>query len=236
MDVADPERGGGDSVFKFQDSEADLEDAFEKNIPFALDVAMSAKDPANPVSHLGNEAADFEVSTFDTSYGTPQDVQADVKRELGPVTMRYTINGGTERTSSTKEWDGGEVYGADSDIYYHRVRGTVKDAKPGQEVRVWFTAGGERSQAFTYTVASDSGAPVLVMAAEDYSGAHQRARVRGRHEAELPEVLHRRPEGQRRRVRRLGRRRPRPHGAGSARRPQPLQGGDLVHGQRLPRP
>ena len=170
MDVADPARGGGDSVFKFQDSEADLEDAFEKNIPFALDVARSAKDPADPVSHLGNEAADFEVSTFDTSYGSPQAVEVDAKRSLGNLTMHYRINGGRERTSLTKEWDGGEVYGADSDIYYRRVRGTVTGTKPGDDVRVWFTGGGRRSQSFTYTMVSDSNAPVLIMAAEDYSG------------------------------------------------------------------
>ena len=57
MDVADPARGGGDSVFDFQDSNADLEQAFEKNLPFAFDVAKSAADPANPVSHLGRAAA-----------------------------------------------------------------------------------------------------------------------------------------------------------------------------------
>jgi len=171
MDVSDPERGGGSSEFIFQDSDEDLTTALEKNIPFALDVARSAKDPANPVSHLGNEAADFEVSTFELSYGSPQDVQVDAKRELGNVTMHYTINSGSERTAPTKEWDGGEVYGSDSDIYYHRLRGTVKEAKPGDEVRVWFSGGGERSQSFTYTQVSDTNAPVLVMAAEDYSGA-----------------------------------------------------------------
>ena len=170
MDVANPDRGGGDSAFKFQDSEADLQDAFEKNIPFAIDVAQSAKDPANPVSHLGNEAADFEVSTFEFSYGSPQDVQVNAKRELGNLTMHYTINSGSEKTRPTKEWDGGEVYGADADTHYRRVRGTVTGTKPGDEVRVWFTGGGERSQSFTYTMVSDTNAPVLVMAAEDYSG------------------------------------------------------------------
>jgi hypothetical protein len=170
MDVADPDRGGGDSVFKFQDSDPDLEAAFEKNIPFALDVARSAKDPANPVSHLGNEAADFEVSTFNTSYGDPQTVQVDAKRALGSLTMHWTVNSGSERTAPTTEWDGGRVYGRDSDVYYHRVRGVVRGTKPGDDVKVWFTGGGKRSQSFTYTMVSDSNAPVLVMAAEDYSG------------------------------------------------------------------
>ena len=94
MDVADPARGGGDSVFKFQDSDPDLEAAFEKNIPFALDVARSAKDPANPVSHLGNVVPDFVPSSFSISYGSPQTVQVDAKRELGDVTLHWSINSG----------------------------------------------------------------------------------------------------------------------------------------------
>ena len=170
MDVADPARGGGDSVFKFQDSDADLEAAFEKNIPFALDVARSAKDPANPVSHLGNTAPDFVPSSFSISYGSPQTVQVDAKRELGDVTLHWSVNSGHEHTAPTNEWDGGKVYGRDSDVYFHRMRGDVTGAKPGDDVKVWFTAGGKKSQSFTYTMVSDSNAPVLVMAAEDYSG------------------------------------------------------------------
>jgi len=104
LDVSDATRGGGGSVFEFQDREEDIEAVFEKNIPFALDVAKSAKDPANPVSHLGNEPADFEVSRFETSYGDPQPVQVNAKRQLGKVTMHFRVNGGAERTAATSEW------------------------------------------------------------------------------------------------------------------------------------
>ncbi len=100
MDVSDPERGGGDSVFMFQDSEADLQDAFEKNVPFALDVAHSAGDPANPVSHLDREAADFEVDRFPTSFGDPQPVEALVKRELGDVTINWRVNNGAPQSAA----------------------------------------------------------------------------------------------------------------------------------------
>ena len=170
MDVSDPERGGGDSVFMFQDSEEDLQAAFEKNIPFALDVAHSAGDPANPVSHLDREAADFEVDRFPTSFGDPQPVEAIVKRELGDVTMHWRINAGAPQSAPAPEYDGGERYDDEGDVYYRRVRGEVTGAAPGDTVRVWFEAGGERSQAFNYRVASDSAAPVLVLAAEDYTG------------------------------------------------------------------
>ena len=55
---------------------------FEKNIPFALSVAESAKDPADPVSAVGRTAADFQVDTFDVSYGDPQTVAVTAKRAL----------------------------------------------------------------------------------------------------------------------------------------------------------
>jgi len=170
LDVGDPARGGGGSVFEFQDAEGDVEDAFEKNIPFALDVARSAADPANPVSHLGNEPADFEVSRFGISYGDPQPVEVDAKRELGQVTMHYRVNGGDEKTVQTKEWKGGERYGQGYDVYYHRLRGVVAGTKPGDEVNVWFEGGGKQSQSFTYSAAQESANRVLILASEDYSG------------------------------------------------------------------
>ncbi len=170
MDVSDPARGGGDSVFEFQDSEADLQDAFEKNVPFVLDVARSAKDPANPVTHLGNDVPDFELKPFNVSYGDPQTVEVNAKRELGNVTLHWRVNNGDEQSAPTKEFKGGEVYGGEGDVYFHRMRGEVKGTKPGDDVKVWFEAGGRRSQSFTYSVASDTGAQVLIMAAEDYSG------------------------------------------------------------------
>ena len=170
LDVSDPDRGGGGSVFEFQDREDDVRAVFEKNIPFALDVAKSAADPANPISHLGNVPENFEVETFGISYGDPQDVQVDAKRELGNVTMHFQVNGGAEKTAPTKEWKGGERYGGGYDLYYHRLRGQVKGTKPGDKVRVWFEAGGKRSQSFTYTQVLETNNRVLILASEDYTG------------------------------------------------------------------
>ena len=38
-------------------------------------------------------------------------------------------------------------------------------------MKVWFTGGGQTSDSFTYTVESNTNSPVLIMSAEDYSGA-----------------------------------------------------------------
>ena len=85
---------------------ADLQDAFEKNVPFALDVAHSADDPANPESHLGRTTPNFEIHPFSTPTATPQPVEVNVKRELGDVTVHWKVNGGAEQSASTTGFDG----------------------------------------------------------------------------------------------------------------------------------
>ena len=170
-----PEGTGGTgtgSGFIFQDVEADVQQEFEDHVQFALDLARSADDPDNPVSHLGNEAPDFVVDRFNVSYGNPQTVQVNARRDLGPIRLRYRINGGRVRTASTSEWRGGERYGDEGDYWYHRMRGQVRGTDPGDEVEVWFDAPREdvESRSFTYEVRSDSNARVLVLAVEDYTG------------------------------------------------------------------
>ncbi len=170
-----PEGTGGTgtgSGFIFQDVEADVQAEFERHVQFALDLARSADDPDNPVSHLGNEAPDFVLDRFDVSYGDPQTVQVNARRDLGRITMRYRINGGRVRSRQTSEWRGGERYGDEGDYWYHRVRAEVRGTDPGDEVEVWFASRSEdvESRSFTYTVRADSDARVLVLAAEDYTG------------------------------------------------------------------
>lgn len=166
--------GGGEpnpGGFRFQDIEADVQAEFENTLQFSLDLARSAGDPDDPVSHLGNTVPDLEVNEFEVSHGSPQTVQANVKRPLGPVSMFYEINnsGNVHRVDAT-EWNGGERFGVTGDVYYHKVRGTVTGAGAGDRVTVSFGAGSKRSEAFTYRVRSDTNAPVLVLAAENYDG------------------------------------------------------------------
>ncbi|MDP1849144.1 MAG: M14 family zinc carboxypeptidase [Solirubrobacteraceae bacterium] len=163
--------------FEFPDDEALVQAEFEKNIPFALSVAQSAKDPDDPVSVVGRTAEDFRIDSFDVSYGDPQKVAVIAKRALKAVTMQYRVNGGRTRISSAPEWQGGERYGDENDDYYAERRGTVRGAGPGDEVEVWFTGlnlrrGFVRSERFTYTVQSDTGDDVLVIANEDYTGVN----------------------------------------------------------------
>ncbi len=177
LDVAPGSTGGG--VFEFPDDEAQIQAVFAKNLPFALNVATSAEDPDNPRASSQNTTADyqvkatpdFEVDAFDRSYGDPQAVQANVRRSLGAVRLRYRINGGRLRTALAAEFAGGERYGDVRGVYYRRVRGTVTGTNVGDRVTAWFEAGGKRSASFTYEAVHENPATrVLVLAAEDYTG------------------------------------------------------------------
>ena len=90
---------GTGSGFIFQDVEADVQEEFEKHVQFALDLARSANDPSRPDSHLGNKVPNFVVDDFEVSYGEPQTVQVNARRDLGEITLKYQVNGGRPRRS-----------------------------------------------------------------------------------------------------------------------------------------
>jgi hypothetical protein len=169
------------SVFEFPDDEDLVEAEFEKNVPFALSVAASAGDPDDPVSVVGRNAADFVVDSFEVSYGSPQSVAVVAKRALGRKFLAYRINDGRLHVVRAREWRGGERYGDENDHYYAEYRGVVRGADPGDDVTAWFLARGGKhghkrhlatSERFTYSLASDTGHDVLVIANEDYTGVN----------------------------------------------------------------
>jgi len=183
-----PELGEGipGDGFVFPDDEGLVQQEFLNTLPFDLDVATSALNPAQPVSHLGNTVKPFylELSSiepelsgnpqgdfrFDVSYGDPQTVQVLAARSLGQVTLKYQVNGGAVQSAPTGEWSGGERFGGPGEVYYHIMRGQVIGTQPGDSVKVWFEGGGQVSDSFTYSAKVESHAQVLVLAAEDYSG------------------------------------------------------------------
>jgi hypothetical protein len=177
--------------FVFPDDEAAVQQEFAINRPFAVDVAKSAGKPTQPKSHLGRTRLDpfyLETASLDPtrannplsdlrfahSYGDPQPVEVLARRGIGKVKVHYRIDGGKEQTAPTSEWDGGETFGENYDVYYSLLRSEVTGTDPGDEVEVWFEAkkrGKTRaSDSFTYTAESESGAETLVVAAEDYTG------------------------------------------------------------------
>ncbi len=165
------------SGFKFPDDEELVQAEFEKNIPFAIATAQSALDPDDPVSVVGRTAPDFVVDSFEVSYGDPQTVAVTARRSQVLRWMTYRINGGRPRFTFAPEWRGGDRYGAEGEVYYGEFRGEVRGARPGDTVQVQFSGldlrrGLVQSEPFTYTVAGDSGADVLVIADEDVTGVN----------------------------------------------------------------
>jgi predicted deacylase len=164
------------SAFLFPDDEALVEAEFQKNLPFALSLARSAADPADPVAVTGRQAPEFVIDAFEVSYGDPQTVAVIARRDQYRERLEYRVNGGRTRDTSVREWTGGERYGDERDRYYAELRGKVRGTRPGDSVEVWFTARRDgrhvESEHFTYTVASDTGAAALILASEDYTGVN----------------------------------------------------------------
>src|SRR4029453_13483631 len=170
--------------FVFPDAEGVVQAEFERNLPFARSVADSAVDPDDPKTVTGITTKPFYVDSddpykssnpgvqlsFTKSYGDPQPVAVIAKRSLGAVTAKYSINGGAPQSAPMSEGEGGAGYDPAS-VYYHQMRGVVTGTDPGDSVEVWFEGGGEVSDSFTYDAVSESGNQVLVVAAEDYTGA-----------------------------------------------------------------
>ena len=170
--------------FVFPDDPALVQAEFQRNLPFAHSVARSAVDPDDPKTVTGIQTKPFYVDSddpykssnpgvqlsFTRSYGDPQPVAVIAKRSLGAVEVKYSINGEDPLSAPMSEWDGGSTYNPAS-VYYHQLRGEVTGTDPGDSVEVWFEGGGQRSESFTYEAVSESGNDVLVVAAEDYTGA-----------------------------------------------------------------
>lgn len=102
-----------------------------------------------------------------------------MKRSIGRLQMLVEVEGERGRRSArTYEWNGGERYGGENDVYYRPVRGVVEDVEPGDVVTVTFRGRASirtkrpvrESEPFTYTVEGGSDAEVLVLAYEDYDG------------------------------------------------------------------
>lgn len=184
-----PELGEGTpgNGFVFPDNENLIQAEFEKTLPYSLGLAKSATDPEDPQSPVGIGVAPFYLSQadidpqngplsmfdfrFSESYGDPQEVRVLAKRSLGDITLKYRINGGDVVSKSTSEWTSGETYGVGNAEYYRVMSGEVTGTDPGDTVQVWFEGGGESSESFSYDAVSESDSDVLVMAAEDYTGA-----------------------------------------------------------------
>ena len=132
--------------------------------------------------------------------------------------------------------EGGDRYGGPGDLYYHIVRGTVSGASAGDTVDVWFTGGGATSDSFSFDVVGNAPKDVLVVAAEDYTGTSNVPAYPSPAGPYQLSYYTGRPDGERRLVRRLRRRRQWPHRHPTTWACSATTRRGLVHGQRPAHP
>ena len=227
LDTADT-GGQSGSGFVYPDDEEKVEAAFQKNLPMALNIAHSAGQLDRP-KNFDNDPGQYQIKAthdiqptkIDVSYGATQQIEANVRRSLGPVDITVGISGpgGTSRTVShirANEVPAGERYGDAPGVFYKRVRittpanfasptQTARPATPGDTVAVTVRAGGLQ-QRFSYRVEAVPDAPVEGQPAKKRVLRHRGRGLHGR-VPEPPPGLRRRPAlpaGARRRDQRGG--------------------------------
>ena len=200
------EEGCDGCGFVFPDDEQLVQAEFQKNLDFAVRIARSARDPDDPVSHMGvdTKAFYFDTSTIDpekthnplsdlavdVSYagGSAQPVEVLAKRALKKVSLRYRVNGGPIKKAEASRSPNGETFGGNNayDVYYQYMRGSIPGLAVGDNVEYWFEGKSKRksrgkgsrsrssvigSEHHRFQVVDDADARVLIVAAEDRTGA-----------------------------------------------------------------
>ena len=67
---------------------------------------------------------DLVPTTFPISYGDPQTVEVNAKRELGAVTLHWRVNGGREHRAATHGVRAAASRYGEPGVYYHRCAAT----------------------------------------------------------------------------------------------------------------
>lgn len=151
--------------FEFPDDEGMVQTVFGDNLEFALSVAESAADPAHPVSPVGISPEDVYHTPVTTSNGPDQIIEVLARKGLN---LTLYVSSGHGSTPFTEKL--GTVYNEKSGVYYSRYVATITNQNDEDNVTYQITGGDSTLGPYTYTVASATGNPILVMAAEDYDG------------------------------------------------------------------
>jgi Zinc carboxypeptidase/Immune inhibitor A peptidase M6 len=176
--------------FEFPDNEGKIQHEFETNLEFALNVARSATDPDDPASHWGMDTQSLylnlaAIDPWKTNWpqsdlrvpisyggGSTQPVEVLAKKDVGTVTLNYRKNNGGPTSIAAAPSLPGEVYGGNNayNTYYQYLRAEIPVSQ-GDTVEYWFSAGTESTEHVTFQVVDDADADVLIVAAEDRTGA-----------------------------------------------------------------
>jgi len=156
-----------DYDFRFPDDEVMVQTVFEDNLEFALSIAESAVDPAHPVSPVGIATEDVYHTPVTASYGPNQMIEVLARKGLS-LTLT-DVSGGTA-TSFSEEL--GNTYNEKTGVYYSRYVAYINEQSAGTPVTYSISWDGGSLGSYNYPVYSATGNPILVVAAEDYSGLY----------------------------------------------------------------
>jgi hypothetical protein len=156
--------------FTFPDDEDMVQTVFNDNLEFALSYVESARDPGHPVSPVGITTEDVYHTPMTVSNGPDQIVEVLARKELD-LTLHYSVNGGPEQTAGFSERLGA-IYNDRSGTYYSKYEAVIGGQSAGDSVSYRIAWNGGGLGPYTYQVNSATGNPILVVAAEDYSGPY----------------------------------------------------------------
>ena len=154
--------------FRFPDDEAMVQTVFEDSLEFALSVAESARNPSRPKSPVDMPAQDIYHTPVTASYGTSQIIEVIGRKKYRPK-LYYQINGGHWKKVWLKERFG-RFYNEAPGLFYTRYVGEIRGQQAGDTVTYKLKARNTQLGPYRYAVPSATGNPILVVAAEDYSG------------------------------------------------------------------
>ncbi|AZZ89842.1 zinc carboxypeptidase [Hahella sp. KA22] len=167
------DKEGNSYGFEFPDDEKMLQAVFNDNLEFALTIAESARRPDSPVSAVGIETEDVYHEPLTTSWGATQSVDMLAKRRIGDRSfLVYQVDGGSPQLTRFRR-KFGDRYNTEQGTYFNRYEAKIRGQAAGSTVTYWIkTVKGEEFGPYSYTVEKASGAKVLVVAAEDYTGEY----------------------------------------------------------------
>ena len=151
--------------FRFPDDEGMVQTVFEDSLEFALSVAESASDPAHPVSPVNMPAKDVYHNPVTTSYGPNQIIEVLARKGLD---LELCLNSSCSTGMFTESL--GSFYNDQPGVYFSRYVAVISGQSAGDTVTYKVKGGETELGPYSYTVASSTGNPILVMAAEDYTG------------------------------------------------------------------
>jgi len=158
--------------FTFPDDDAMVQNVFNDNLEFALSYAESALDPAHPVSPVGIATEDVYHTPVTASYGSDQIIEVLARKGLD-LKLYYSVNGGDVQEADFDE-ELGAIYNDRPGTYYSKYQAVIGDRQAGDLVSYGFgwDNNSEARGPYDYNVVSATGNPILVVAAEDYSGGY----------------------------------------------------------------